>query len=165
MSLISAISSMQAGGSSGPNAGSQPVRTAPPPGAASTTRAQPVGAAGGSTGGGATAETTQTASRVPPVIAARVVSSAAAPRSGGEGRPTPEADAAEAGARAATEAAESRRDAEQARKLVLQEVMSRIPVPVEAIPKLTGDVEVLRSIDARDPAPSPATTYGEGARA
>jgi hypothetical protein len=46
------------------------------------------------------------------------------------------------------------------RRLLERELLARIPVPPEAIPKLAGDVETIRRIEPRD-APAP----GDAARA
>lgn len=144
MSLITSAAAVASGAPPAPPA---PIRTIVGNPAAS--EAQPSGQANEAGGGTTAGETTQAQSRIPPVIATRAANAGSDARPGGEGqdaqaRPDPaiRVDAEEARARQEAEAVR--------RKLIQKELLARIPVPVEAIPKLTGDVEQVRSIDAQE---------------
>lgn len=142
MSLLSPIAPIQAANATWQ--GPQRQAAAPLPGQTHRAAAegQPTGDATVRAGVGTVGEITQTALRVPPVTAARRTNASTTARDGGEGRADPEASAtsdAEAHARAMEEALR--------RKALRREMMELIPVPVEAIPKLTGDLEVMRSIE------------------
>ncbi len=98
-------------------------------------------------GGSTAAETTLAASRIPPVLSSRPTNASTTARSGAEGRPSPEMDveALLAEGEPDVDAAEMLEKVENMR-LAAKEALSRIPVPIEAIPKLTGDLETIRSI-------------------
>lgn len=109
------------------------------------------------TGGGAPAERTKApeAKRaVPPTARIRDTNAASGPRPGADGDDSVaiarEAPDDQARIDAESEAREHymRRDAEAARdRLISQEIMSRIPVPVAALPRLTADA--MRMTDGR----------------
>ena len=140
MSQITAIASIGGGNGVGPGRGNA---LTPPPsrktGEPASASSRPVGAGEGRTGGTSAAEATRTAQRIPVVTGARAANAASPARPGAEGRPLPEEDSA----------AERDRDLAE-RRLARQELLSRIPVPAEAIPKLGGDVETLRTIERRE---------------
>ena len=89
-----------------------------------------------SAAGTAPAEMTQTARQIPPVTGSPGANGSASNRPGADGR-----------ADNAAEAAARQRDAEDERRLELREMLARLPVPIEAIPKLGGDVAQLRQIE------------------
>ncbi|MEM7641452.1 MAG: hypothetical protein AAF366_02880 [Pseudomonadota bacterium] len=93
---------------------------------------------------GAVAETTAAKSQIPPVQPVIAVTGASAARPGHDGRATPETADDDKASADAREAEAARRAASEA----LQEALARIPVPVESIPKLSGDLEMIRSIGA-----------------
>ncbi|MEM7711922.1 MAG: hypothetical protein AAF264_14485 [Pseudomonadota bacterium] len=93
---------------------------------------------------GAVGEMTAAASRIPPVQRSLGVTAMSTSRSGHEGRPDPAAD---------KKAADDARQAEEDRRLTqqtLQETLARLPVSVKSIPKLSGDLETIRSIESPD---------------
>ncbi|MDB2407344.1 hypothetical protein N9W17_02275 [Jannaschia sp.] len=94
-------------------------------------------------GGAAVGETTQTGARIPPVREARAINASSASRPGADGR-TSLAQSALDGI--------AKQEEEAALRVVLQkEILARIPVPVEALPKLAGDLEEVRSLDDANP--------------
>ncbi|WP_371157331.1 hypothetical protein [Jannaschia sp. 2305UL9-9] len=110
--------------------------------------APPSPASGGSAVGGlAPAELSLARMAIPPVMASRGTNATSDTRPGAEGRNGAAPDTSQ-DARETTE--EERRAAAAERGLIQKELMSRIPVPVDAIPKLTGDLETLRQMDAKD---------------
>ena len=149
MSLLSSLAPVQAV-KAAPATGGNPNQTTPNPSRAAGSDAQPKGAASASAGGTAPAEMSMTASRLPPVTASRASNAATSARTGGEGR----ADATQDRTQADEDAAAKSAEVEAQRKLILKELMSRIPVPVDAIPKLTGDVEVMRTIGEPETRPA-----------
>ncbi|MEM8848852.1 MAG: hypothetical protein AAGE03_02340 [Pseudomonadota bacterium] len=90
---------------------------------------------------GAVGETTATGAQIPPVQPVPAVTATSDSRPGHDGRPAP--DTAQNEKLQAREAEEARRAANEA----LQEALVRIPVPVGSIPKLSGDLETIRSIE------------------
>ncbi|TFL16607.1 hypothetical protein [Jannaschia formosa] len=144
MSFLTSISGLLGGGTPlGPTAPTAALD------AKSRPAAPPTGnAAQAATGGAAPGETTQTASRIPPVTETRTVNATTAARPGADGRADPaEADREDAARR---EDAAKREEEAALRDLLRKELLSRIPVPVAAIPKLAGDVEQVRAIGERD---------------
>lgn len=141
MSLISTIAPVQAATAAAQS--NQP--TQPPvqnPRGQITAEVQPLGTAGKTA-----AEATVTAARIPPVTASRTANGTSAARTGAEGRALAEDVQNDLETRQDIADAQAKRDADEAlRKVIQKEVLSRIPVPVEAIPKLTGDVETVRTI-------------------
>lgn len=102
----------------------------------------------GGAGAAAPAEATQAAARVPPPTPSRAANPGAASRSGGDGGDTTAlarealADAARFDAGSDADEARARRDAEVAQeRLIAQEILSRIPVPVEALPRLAVEAQ------------------------
>ncbi|MGB3408164.1 MAG: hypothetical protein WBA67_11790 [Jannaschia sp.] len=149
MSLVTAIAPIGGGNGIGGGLGN----------AAPLVQTRPLSAQSGSqpilagSHGTAPGEMTAMAMRVPPVTDGRAANGTSPARPGAEGLAALDLSRAEKQAR--TEA-QARRDAEAAeRKLLQKEVMSRIPVPIDAIPKLTGDVEQVRRIAANQEVSAP----------
>lgn len=138
----------------------------PPPKSGGQSRTEPSATPGGDTGTGASgapasggsgsaapAEQTQAppaARQVPPPSAARSANVSSAPRPGADGQDATVAARDARSDRARIEAAfasdadeaRARRYAEAAQdRLFAQEILSRIPVPVEALPRLTREAE------------------------
>lgn len=139
MSLLSSIAPVQAATAASQGAQRSTAPQPATPDQRTSAAAQPRGDATPRAGGTTAGEMAQTASRIPPVTAARQSNAAATTRAGRDGRNAPEA------AREAQD--QARAEEEMARRrTLLKEMMERIPVPVEALPKLGGDIEVVRSI-------------------
>lgn len=141
MSLLSPVTSVVSPGKSGATPG---VPNANANDNANSTE-EPVQ----STDSGTTsAETTQTNQQVAPVTASRSTNASSTARSGGEGSTAIDEQARldAAFGKDLTEAQARRYAEETQRKLIQKEILSKIPVPVEAIPKLGNDVESVRSL-------------------
>ncbi|GIT90738.1 hypothetical protein JANAI62_11930 [Jannaschia pagri] len=152
MSLISAIGPVQAAQLSNQGPGGQNTSQASTGAEDQTTSdAQPSGAANAS-GGSSAAETTQTNSQIAPVTASRASNAPSSGRPGSDGKTSVDspqtADHLDIAFRPDLNEDDARRYAQAAQqRLITQELLSRIPVPLEAIPALTNEVGKVRDLE------------------